>query len=380
MNSLLTLFFFLTALVWLWRGWKALRALSDNPQIQPLVSTSAPLPEVSLLLAVKNEESNLRACLERLLAQSYPSLEIIVINDHSVDRTPEILQEFISAYPGRIRLLDAPSLPQGWTGKNWAIHQGIPHAQGKWLLFTDADTRHEPWALVSAVTHAEQKGFDLITLSPRCLTEGFWEKTLQPTAIGYLAHWFPFPRVNDPRTPLVFGNGQFFLIRKKVYHSLGGHEKVKGALLEDFALVREAKKQGRRIQAAIGTQIYGTRMYDSFTGIWRGWRRIFLHAFEKNPLLLARRVISTFTFSFLPFFLSIFFLSWYLAGTSGSIALKSLVTLTLLGILFSAWKTYQVIGAKRRYALLHPLAGLILAGILADATWLALQKKEVEWR
>ena len=380
MNRFLTLFFLLTALVWLWRSRKALRALLDNPEIQPLLSTPASLPDVSLLLAVRNEESNLRACLERLLAQNYPSLEIIVINDRSVDRTAEILQEFAQAYPGRLRLLESPPLPQGWTGKNWAIHHGIPHAQGEWLLFTDADTRHEPWALTSAVTHAEKKGFDLVTLSPRCLTEGFWEKTLQPTAIGYLAHWFPFPQVNDPQNSLVFGNGQFFLIRKKVYHALGGHEKVKGELLEDFALVREAKKQGRRIQAAIGTQIYGTRMYDSFAGIWRGWRRIYLHAFEKNPLSLARRVVSTFTFSFLPFFLAVFLVSWFLTDPSGSLLLKSLVVLTLLGILCSAWKTYQVIGAKRRYAFLHPLAGLILAGILADATWLAFHKKEAGWR
>jgi glycosyltransferase involved in cell wall biosynthesis len=378
MDRLLSTFYLLAALVWLVRGWKAFRALDDNPEVRPHPSLSLSPSPVSLLLPVKNEESNLRACLEKLLAQDYPSLEIIVINDHSVDRTSEILQEIVNGVPGRIRVVENLPLPKGWTGKNWAIHQGVPHAQGKWLLFTDADTRFETWAVRSAVAYAEQKELQLLTLSPRCLAEGFWEKALQPTAMGYLAHWFPFPKVNNPRSPLVFGNGQFFLIQREVYETLGGHEKVRGAFLEDFALVREAKKQECRLQCAVGTQIYGTRMYHSFRGIWRGWRRIFHHAFEKHPGFLWGKAISVFVFSVLPFLL---LLSLGLfAAPSETPYLRVLAGLTVLGILYAAWKTYQVIGTSRRYAFVHPLAGLVLTGILADAAWHGLQKKETKWR
>ncbi|MBI2167486.1 MAG: glycosyltransferase [Candidatus Omnitrophica bacterium] len=363
MGNLLFSFYLLTALVWLARAWRALRALKETPTVEMRSSGSAqPLPSVSVLIPVKNEEDNIGNCLEGLLRQDFPALEIIVTNDHSTDRTPEILSEYSRSHPERVKILNAPPVPPGWTGKNWALAHGAPHAQGEWLLFTDADTRHEPQMIASVLAHAQGKNLDLLTLTPRCLAEGFWEKTLQPAAMAFLGLWFPFAKVNDPDSPVVFGNGQFLMIRKKVYESLGGHEKVKGEFLEDFALVRLAKAARFRIECAFGTKIFGTRMYRSLRGIWLGWRRIYLHAFEKNPARLLAKALSVFAFSTLPFF-------FFPAGLS-----------VLFLIVLVAWKASEIVGAPRGYSLLHPLAGFILAGILADAAWHALQKKEVKWR
>ena len=198
--------------------------------------------------------------------------------------------------------------------------------------------------------------------------------------MAFMGLWFPFARVNDPSSRTVFGNGQYLLIRKKIYQAIGGHEKVKGAFLEDFALVREAKQAGRRVEIAIGTKIFGTRMYCSFPGIWLGWRRIFLHAFEKNPFLLAKKAAAVFAFSFLPFFFLP--LLTRLAFTDperfGKFWGASFPILSL--IFLTAWKSHAIVGAPRSYAFLHPVAGFILAGILSDAAWTAFQKKEVKWR
>lgn len=366
MRNLFILYYILTGIVWSYRAWRALRALRENPQVQPAAPPSHP-PLVSVLVPVKNEEENLVECLKCLTNQNYPTMEIIVINDHSIDRTVEILSEYSRLHPDKIRILDAPSLPPGWTGKNWALTHGVPFAHGEWLFFTDADTRHEPWSLSSAIAHAEEEKLDLLTLSPRCLTGSFWEKILQPAAMVYIGLWFPFAKVNHPSSTLSFGNGQYLMIRKRTYQAIGGHEKVKEAFLEDFALVKEVKKSGYRIECAMGTKIYGTRMYRSFAGIWRGWRRIFFHAFEGHPFLLLKKAMTVFSFSSLPFFLLPLF------PHSSTLVILSLIFLTVS-------KAHLVVGAPWHYTFFHPLAGLILAGILSDAAWAALRRKELKWR
>lgn len=380
MGDALAFFYLVTAGVWFFRGKRAFEALRENSVVEISTNPLPSSPLVSILLPVKNEEPNLEACLKRLLDQDYEPKEIIVINDHSIDRTGEILSKYKQLYPNQIQTLESPDLPLGWTGKNWALAQGAPRAQGGWLLFTDADTRHEPWSLSSALAHAEGKDLDLLTLTPRCLTESFWEKVVQPAAMTFLGLWFPFKEVNYPDSQLYFGNGQYLLIRKKVYQALGGHEKVKEAFLEDFALVREAKRARFRIECALGTKVYGTRMYRSFPGIWMGWRRIFFHAFEKKPGVLFGKAFLVFSFSFLPFFFLPFLtrLAVLHPDRYGNFWGASFPILAL--ILLTAWKAHHVVGAERRYGFLHPIAGFVLAGILLDAAWAALQKKELRWR
>lgn len=381
MGDLLSFFYLLTAVVWLYRSKRAFEALRQIPQVKPASDTFPPSgPKVSILLPVKNEEENLAACLEGLLNQNYPNKEIIVINDHSLDRTPEILKEFVQKYPDQIRALEAPPLPAGWTGKNGALAHGVKFAAGEWFLFTDADTRHESWALASALTHAEGKDLDLLTLTPRCLVEGFWEKMVQPAAMGFTGLWFPLHKVNDPKSSLTFGNGQFLFIRKKAYEAIGGHTQVKDAFLEDFALVREIKNAGRRFECAIGTKLYGTRMYRSFDGIWLGWRRIFYHGFEKNPFRLFGRALSVISFSFLPFFFFPMFTQFAFRFPEQYGKIWGATFPILILMIVTAWKTCGLVEAPRLYALLHPFASFILGGILADAGWLAAQKKELKWR
>ena len=218
MKFFLTLFYLVTAAVWItraWRAWGLLRRTPAVPIINDLPANRPPL--ISVLIPAKNEEENIEACLETFLSQTYPAMEIIVINDHSTDRTGEILAQIVRRHPGKIRALNAPARPEGWTGKNWALAHGVKEARGEWLLFTDADTRHEAHALLSVWSHAEGRGLGLLTLSPRCLTEGFWEKAVQPSALGLLGLWFPFAKANDPHSPVIFGNGQFLLFRKEIY-------------------------------------------------------------------------------------------------------------------------------------------------------------------
>jgi len=247
-------FYFFIGSVWLYRGRRALEALKLIPTIHSIknnISTGQDL--ATIILPARNEANNIRGCVDSLLNQDYSNLQIIVVNDRSTDETENILKSMnipliSTSAPGpqsfhKIAYLNTSTTPDGWTGKNFAIHSAISEAKGKWLLFTDADTRHETTSLSSSIDHAATHDISCLTLLPRCITKGFFEKLIQPCAMGLLGLWFPMEKVNQPRTKEYFGNGQYLLIEKKLYHEIGGHEKVKSEFLEDYALARNVKEE-----------------------------------------------------------------------------------------------------------------------------------------
>ncbi|MDD5226692.1 MAG: glycosyltransferase family A protein [Candidatus Omnitrophica bacterium] len=376
--NLLLLFFILTG--WIYRSWRSLSELKQAPTLK-LAGPTSRRGKVSVLIPAKNEEDNIADCIKPFLAQLRDGDEIIVINNCSDDNTEEILKQLgavempVEAPAGAPRLkfkyLNTPKTPEGWTGKNYALHLGIEHASGDWLLFTDADTRHEPGSVNVSLAFAEEKKLDLLTLLPRCLAHGFWEEVIQPCAMAYMGLWFPIRKINDPKSRVYFGNGQYLLMRAEHYRKIGGHKDVKEAFLEDFALMKKTKEMGARGMCAFGMEIYGTRMYESFHAIWRGWRRIFLHAFDQRPMAILKCAVSVLCFSVLPFFL-IFCLS---------IPVLSIVEGLLLAIIFATAATaYAIVKARKRYALLHPLAALVFTAILLDAFQMALFKRQTHWR
>jgi len=367
---------------WIYRSGRSLSELRQAPTLTPIAS---PIPRatVSVLIPAKNEEKNIADCVRPFLDQLREGDELIVINNCSTDRTEAIVKELgaieLSAkkLPNgnkiKFKYLNTPPTPEGWTGKNYALHLGIEHASGDWLLFTDADTRHDAGSVDASVKFSEERKLALLTLLPRCLAHGFWENLIQPCAMGYMGLWFPVRKINDPRSRAYFGNGQYLLIRAEHYRRIGGHHAVKEAFLEDFALMKKTKELGARGMCAFGMEIYGTRMYDSFDALWRGWRRIFLHAYEQHPWPLLRCALSVFFFSFFPFAALAalppsFNLAFLLAALSSLIALAT------------AASAYAIVRAKRSYAILHPLAALIFAAILIDAFQMAAFKRKTHWR
>lgn len=389
-------FFAITAGIWLFRARRALHTLSNAPRILAsgsIASGPGPEEQVSILIPAKNEEKNIRTCLESLLSQDYGSFEIIVINDNSTDRTEEILQSMNAlhisdshkktpgSHPGaKLKYLNCPPTPEGWTGKNFALYQGARLAQGKWYLFTDADTRHHPSSLRQSMGYMRRHDLQLLTLLPRCLTGSMPEDLVQPSAMAFTGLWFPIEKINDPQSPLYFGNGQYILLRKDVYEHIGGHHHVRGEFLEDFALFKLVKETTKKAECAFGTEIYGTRMYDSITRMWRGWRRIFLYAFQRRPWLLLGRAASVFSFSVLPYlvFLPQSFLASRIPSQYGMGWGFAIVILVF--ILGTAWQAHGLVKAKRLYALGHPVSALFLTGVLLDAARMAWTGQKIHWR
>jgi glycosyltransferase involved in cell wall biosynthesis len=223
-------------------------------------------PRVTIIVPARNEEASLGACLQSLTRQTGLSLEIIVVDDGSTDRTRAIAQ----AFPN-VEVIEAPPLPPAWTGKNNAVIAGAAQARGQWLLFTDADTVHKPGSLARALLEAQQHGASLLSYSPEQEVHGLWERAVMPVVFAELAETYPPSKVSEPSTPHAAANGQYLLVSREAYDVVGGHAAVSTVLLEDVALARLVKQSGRRILFRYGGDAVRTRMYRSFAQLREGW-------------------------------------------------------------------------------------------------------------
>jgi glycosyltransferase involved in cell wall biosynthesis len=240
---------------------------------------------VSVIIPARNEEINLRACLESVTSQAGIRLEIIVVDDHSSDRTAEIAGSFAG-----VRVLEAPELPAGWTGKNNAVAAGAAVATGEWLLLTDADTIHLPGSVAASVEEARREKADLLSYSPEQVVETFWEKAVMPVIFAELGGTFGAEEISDPASSAAAANGQYILVRRDVYNTVGGHAAIGGHLLEDVALARAVKNAGRKIYFRYGGDRVRTRMYRNFDQLREGWTKNLVLLFSSPRKLAALRL------------------------------------------------------------------------------------------
>ena len=252
----------------------------------PATETPPTTPQVSVIIPARNEEASLGACLESLVSQTAVPFEIIVVNDHSTDRTAEIAASFAG-----VRVLEAGPLPAGWTGKNNAVTAGTRAARGSWLLFTDADTVHLPGSMARATAEAEEHDVDLLSYSPEQIAVTFWEMAVLPVVFAELARQYPPLRVSNPNSPEAAANGQYILITREAYGAVGGHATVAACILEDVALARAVKASGRKIRFRYAADAVRTRMYRNFRQLREGWTKNLALLFP-NPGRLALKTLS----------------------------------------------------------------------------------------
>ena len=247
-------------------------------------SAASSNPELSVIIPARNEEDNLASCLESLVTQTGVSFEIIVVNDHSTDRTAEIAKSFSA-----VRVVDAGPLPDGWTGKNNAVATGARAARGGWLLFTDADTVHLPGSLARALNEAQENQADLLSYSPEQIAVTFWEMAVLPVVFAELARQYPPSKVSDPKSPIAAANGQYLLIKREVYDGIGGHTAVASNILEDVALASIVKSSGHKIRFRYAADAVRTRMYRNFRQLREGWTKNLALLFP-NPGAVAMKI------------------------------------------------------------------------------------------
>jgi chlorobactene glucosyltransferase len=359
-----------------------------------IVVTPAAAPEsaplISICVPARDEEKNIRRCIESLLAQTYPNFEVIVLDDRSTDSTPVILDELLlferEQAPAlqKLRILHGSDLPPGWAGKPHALYQAAKSAGGEWLCFVDADTFAAPEAIASCYVKAIETKADLFTIMTFQELGSFWEKVLMPLVMTALSVGFSPRKVNDPTRRDAVANGQFILIKRSVYDAIGGHEKVKDQIVEDKAISEQVKWNGYRLIIANGYELARTRMYTSLPQMWEGWtKNIYLGLRDRPSMLLLGAfgaTLSLIAALFLPVW-PLLGLAWFLKG-GGVLAVGVIVKSLIVwgALLWARANVSRGLGISRWYSFTVPLGAGLFAAIMLTSAWKVLSGQGVSWR
>jgi hypothetical protein len=364
----------------LWWVFRTLDLLTPNSPRYPVGDGVSDAPLVTAIIPAKDEEASLPGCLASVLAQTYPNLEILIVDDRSTDRTPEIARAAAAADP-RVRLIPVDHLPAGWTGKTHALQVAAGQARGSWFWFLDADTRHEPENLSVVMEYARGHSAALASLLPEMRCETFWEAVVQPLAGIVLIQSFPLFWVNDDRKKLAFANGQYILIRRDAYESAGGHRAVRDRFVEDIALAGRVKGLGLPIRVAVAHGLGSTRMYASLGQLVRGWSRILYDALGRSPWRLLAKVLDPLVFSQSGHVAMAAALVMLAAGTPGPFPLW-LLGLSVAHHVLSYTvlrRLYLLTVPGSRHVAWFPVANLVMDWVLVRAMLMCLTGR-VTWR
>lgn len=243
----------------------------------------AMFPAICAVVPARNEADLLPVTLRSLLNQDYPGhLSVVLVDDSSTDGTANVARDVAQELnkTEQLRVLSGQPLPSGWTGKLWALHQGIQYAQTltpppDYVLLTDADIEHDALNLRCLVAKAQQEDLDLVSLMVRLRCESFWEKLLIPAFVFFFQKLNPFPWVNDPTKPTAAAAGGCILMTREALTRIGGIEVVRDALIDDCALAQAVKSRrftlspsSPKIWLGLTNSTQSLRPYPSLSTIW----------------------------------------------------------------------------------------------------------------
>lgn len=337
-------------------------------------------PLVSAVIPAKDEEATLDECLTAVRTQDYPNLEILVVDDRSVDRTAEIVRRHAAEDP-RVRLVQNDRLPPGWTGKTYVLHRHSGLARGEWLWFLDADVTPGPAFLPVMLEYARENKAELASVLPELRCETFWEQVVQPLAGIVLMQSFRPNQINDDSHPRAFANGQSILVTRNAYDAVGGHRAVRDRFVEDIGLAQKVKGKGFPIRLAVTKDLISCRMYATLGQLVRGWSRILFDALDRKPWRLILKLLDPVVFCQSGHVVLVAALAMLATGIGGTFAWwllgMSLIHHALMYAVFRLVYDVSVPGSK--YVATFPLGNLVTDWILIRAIWMCFTGK-VAWR
>ncbi len=266
--ALLTLLVQVVAFVRMLAGARTIRPL----RAEPLPGPGEPLPTVSLVLAARDEARAIEPAALSMLAQRYPALELVAVDDRSTDGTGAILDRVAAADP-RLRVVHVRELPPGWLGKNHALWLGAQATTGEWLLFTDGDVLMEPEALTRAVAFAERRRLDFLAVPPGVVIPTAPLELFMSFLFLALFGWIQPGKARDPHSSAHIGTGAFNLLRRSTYEALGTHRRIPLRPDDDLTLGKAAKLAGAREDLASGEGVMTVTWYGNLREAWVGLRK-----------------------------------------------------------------------------------------------------------
>jgi chlorobactene glucosyltransferase len=333
------------------------------------------LPRVSVVIPARNEEKDIERTVRSHLAQDYPDVRLIVVDDRSIDRTREILER-LALEDSRLTVIPGGDPPAGWLGKPHALHLGARAADGDLILFADADVRYDPRALAESVSVLEEGALDLLAFFPRFENRGFWENVLLPFLAVAVFLGFGFLALSR-RVPLAMGAGAGNLVRRRSYDAAGGHAAIRGAVVDDVRLAVLLKRAGFRVAGFRAGDRVAVRMYRGFREVWNGFTKNVAWAYTgAGGVVLFALTILLLTVGIAPVVV--------LGAAAGGLPVPVwdlrlawavfLSTVALRGALALALREPLWPAAT------HALMAAVWAGIIGRSFYWKLVRKEVLWR
>lgn len=341
-------------------------------------------PSISVIIPARNEAKLLRKTLKSLLHQDYPgNLKIILVDDNSRDNTANVAKYIAlqNDYFTKLEVISAADLPRDWTGKLWAIHQGINHAKQQipapdYFLFTDADIEHNSTNIRQLIIKAEQENLALVSLMVKLQCKTLTEALMIPAFVFFFQKLYPFRWVNNPQNSTAAAAGGCILIRHQVLDEIGGIEIIKNALIDDCSLATAVKQKStnKKIWLGLTSDTKSRRSYPDLFSIWTMVARTAFTQLNYSPLLLVATVIGMKLIYLVPslgIILGVIFSWWEI------VAIAFLARILMFFAYLPIIRFYQL---SPIYAMSLPTVALIYTLITIDSAWRHLQGRGGYWK
>jgi hopene-associated glycosyltransferase HpnB len=261
------------------------------PELSPALP--AEIPDVDIIVPARDEAQTIGPVIASLMAQEYAgTFRVILVDDGSSDGTAEIARAAVPAAAARtgLRVITSPPKPAGWSGKLWAMSQGVAHAEAPVLLFADADIVHDRRHLATLVARLNQPPVDLVSEMVRLNCSSVAERWLVPAFVYFFQMLYPFARVNDASSKLAAAAGGTVLIRRAALERIGGIASIKGALIDDVTLAKAVKRGGAIYlgHSGLATSI---RRYPHVADLWNMITRTAFTQLHYSAALLALTLV-----------------------------------------------------------------------------------------
>ncbi|MBF0412871.1 MAG: glycosyltransferase [Desulfamplus sp.] len=369
LDILLALF----CLIWVIVALNVVREIKSISIFESIIPTRTIVaPKLSIVIAACNEELTIKDAVNTISQQSYPDIEIIVVNDRSKDNTGKIIDE-LSTIDSRIKAVHVESLPSGWLGKVHALHKGVSIATGEWILFTDADVHFQVTALQRAVDYSIERNLDHLAIVPKILNpnKNFWLDVTLITSLTTFIQIVKPSSIENIGSSAYAGSGGFNLVRRSAFDKTLGFEWLKMEVIDDVGLGLMLKRQGCSTSLLISNRDISVVWYHTLNEMIKG--------LEKNSFLGSTQGKLSKLLALL-FFLLLYISAPILAFLLGAGYAKITGVIALLFFAISAIYTANRLKLNVFHLMLRPIGLLILSVILCRSAFKNLKQGGIYWR
>lgn len=337
--------------------------------LDTIAPATGSLPRISLIVAGCNEERNVEKAMRSLLAQDYPNLELIAVDDRSTDSTGAILDR-IASQEQRLKVIHIRELPKGWLGKCNALYVGSQKATGDWLIFADADIVMDSTTLSRAMGHVLKNGFDHLAIAPKIVMDGFLVNCFVTFfGVAFTSYFKPW-KARDPKSNKYMGIGAFNMVRAEVYQKVSGHKPIAMRPDDDMMFGKLVKMNGFRQEVVFGGELMHVEWYSSYRELVGGLMKNAFSGTDYRVWMVAAATVVHATLSLWPF--AALFL------TSGIVWWLNFAIVMVL--LAGAMDCAKFFGSAAWRGIFYPIGCLLFLYIVWRATFLTLWNDGIHWR